>query len=312
MEHEHRVNHDRERPRSLEVNVATIPEELQQYPSWVVWQYRMVDGEWKKPPITPASGWLASVANSKTWGSFEEAKHAYETGRYAGMGFVLTKEAGIVGMDIDHCIHNHNLTHQAEEMITTLQTHTEISPSGEGVHLMLKGYLPGVYHRQGNVELYEDKRYLTITGHAIHTPPTIPNRQAELETIYTDLFRTFVTPLNTPESTGRVGKPAQRRNPHLTDETTLKKAYNAHNGATFARYYEGDHSLWENGKHRSQSEADYQLCLYLLYWTNGDAMQADRLFRHSGLMRNKWDRPLRRDLTYGQFTLANAREKGRR
>jgi putative DNA primase/helicase len=213
MEHEHRVNHDRERPRSLEVNLAHIPEELQHYPSWVVWQYRVVEGDWKKPPITPASGWLASVGNSKTWGSFEEARSAYKTGRYAGIGFMLSKEAGIVGVDIDHCIRDATLDPQAQKIITQLDTYTERSPSGEGVHLFLKGKLPGVYHRKGTIELYEDKRYLTITGHAIHTPPTIPNRQTELESVYTDLFRTFVTPPNAPESTGRVGEPAQRRQP---------------------------------------------------------------------------------------------------
>jgi primase-polymerase (primpol)-like protein len=212
MEHEHRVNHDRERPRSLEVNFANIPEELQQYSAFVVWQYRMKEGDWKKPPMIPTTGRLASVANPNTWSTFQDAKTAYETGRYAGIGLMLTKEAGIVGVDIDHCIHNNTLTQQAQKIISNLQTYTEISPSGEGIRCFVKGSLPGAYRRKGNVELYEDKRYLTLTGHSIHASPTIPDRQTELESVYADLFRTFVTPPNVPESTGRVGKPDQRRN----------------------------------------------------------------------------------------------------
>ncbi|SRR6266567_3704371 len=107
------------------------------------------------------------------------------------------------------------------------------------------------------------------------------------------------------------GKTVYATEREQTDEAIIRKALAAKNGQTFQRYYEGDTSLWEGGKHRSQSEADYQLCLYLLYWS-GDVAQADRLFRQSGLMRDKWDRPLRGTLTYGQFTLTNAAQKGKR
>jgi putative DNA primase/helicase len=93
----------------------------------------------------------------------------------------------------------------------------------------------------------------------------------------------------------------------------LEKAYNAKNRANFKRHYEGDYSLWEGkgAKHKSHSEADFELVLLLLYWTNNDTSQVDRLFRQSGLMREKWDRKIKDNETYGQRLIADALRKGR-
>jgi len=94
----------------------------------------------------------------------------------------------------------------------------------------------------------------------------------------------------------------------------LEKAYNARNAANFRRYYEGDYSLFEGkgARHRSHSEADFTLVLMLLYWTNNDTAQVDRLFRQSGLMREKWDRKVKGDETYGERIIKDALRKGNR
>ncbi|MDR1014933.1 MAG: hypothetical protein LBL86_08175 [Coriobacteriales bacterium] len=59
---------------------------------------------------------------------------------------------------------------------------------------------------------------------------------------------------------------------------------------------------WQHANYGSQSEADLALVTRLLYWSGGDMMQADRLFRTSGLMRPKWDER-HGAATYGQMTL---------
>src|SRR2546429_82289 len=76
-----------------------------------MWTYKLIEGEIKKPPIDLHTGRQASVTRPETWGSFQDAQRAYETGQIsgkpvtlAGVGFVLTH--GIVGIDIDHCIQN--------------------------------------------------------------------------------------------------------------------------------------------------------------------------------------------------------------
>ena len=46
----------------------------------------------------------------------------------------------------------------------------------------------------------------------------------------------------------------------------------------------------------------------LAFWCGGDTEQMDRLFRQSGLMRDKWDR-VRSGSTYGMLTLTKAVKK---
>ena len=158
--------------------------------------------------------------------------------------------------------------------------------------------------------MYEDSRYLTVTGHYIPiTPPDIQARHRELYSLYHRLF-----PQQKKENTG--GGVAHRANlPPVprSDEEVLQKALAAKNGDNFRRYYHGDTSLWEGqgARHRSQSEADFTLVLMLLYWTNNDTTQVDRLFRQSGLMREKWDRPIKGSETYGERIIKDAMRKGK-
>src|SRR3954466_4369376 len=61
---------------------------------FVVWNYdRRIrkDGrvELTKVPKDPRNGRKAQSNNPATWGSFDEALRAYETGRYSGIGFML-------------------------------------------------------------------------------------------------------------------------------------------------------------------------------------------------------------------------------
>ena len=57
----------------------------------------------------------------------------------------------------------------------------------------------------------------------------------------------------------------------------------------------------------NKSQADFRLCLRLMYWCHEDSAQVDRLFRGSALMRDKWDRPYSDGSTYGSRTIEAAR-----
>ncbi|HVB24619.1 MAG TPA: hypothetical protein VNG51_21965 [Ktedonobacteraceae bacterium] len=303
-------------PTPLEVQFGTIPERLQEHPQWVVWRYEVLqsaDGEReiKKPPFSPRTGKRASVSRPETWGSFRDAQRAYETGNYAGVGIVLTPALGIVGIDIDHCIDEEQISDEAQQLITAIDSYTELSPSGAGIRMLAEAKLPGAFRRKGTIEMYEDMRYLTITGHSLpHTPPEIRQRNRELYTVYQRLFPQERRKENTGGGDAPQADRQYRRS--LSDEQVLQKATHAHNAATFKRYYAGDYSLWEGAgaKHRSRSEADFTLVLLLLYWTNNDTVQVDRLFRHSGLMRSKWNRPVKGQETYGERIVSDALKKG--
>jgi putative DNA primase/helicase len=309
-------------PPPLEVNFSAIPEVLQSRPQWVGWTYRLIEGEIKKPPIDLHTGRQASVTRPQTWGSFQDAQRAYETqiiaGKpvvIAGVGIVLT--SGIVGIDLDHCIINGQLNDEASLLTAALPTYTEYSPSTDmnglptGLHVWLENVsLPGRFRRRDTVEMYQDGRYFTVTGHAIQEPPEPVSRdQQALDAIYQHVF----TPQVQENTGGGVAHRAERRSPlYRTDEEVLEKAYAARNGQNCRRYYEGDYSLWEGAgaRHRSQSEADFTLVLMLLYWTNKDIRQVERLFRQSGLMREKRDRKVKGNETYGERIIKDAISKG--
>jgi primase-polymerase (primpol)-like protein len=88
----------------------------------------------------------------------------------------------------------------------------------------------------------------------------------------------------------------------LEDGDLLQKAKTAANGEKFEQLWRGSTSGYE-----SHSEADMALCSLLAFWTGGDERQVDRLFRDSGLMREKWDEVHFADgSTYGEKTIERA------
>ncbi len=300
-------------PEPLPVDFERIPERLRPFNHWVVWKYAVLDSEIKKPPVDPKTGKRASVANPHTWGSFADARRAYASGKFAGVGIVLTADMGIVGIDIDHCVQEGNVSDAAARIVSAINSYTEVSPSGTGLRIMLEGVLPGQFRRRGSLELYEDMRYLTLTGHALaETPPDIKPRHRELYGLYQRIFRLDVRDPQR-ENTGVVSGQRPEYRLARSDEQVLHKAQAAKNGENFRRYYHGDTSLWEGrgAKHASQSEADFTLVLMLLYWTNNDSSQVDRLFRQSGLMREKWTRPVKAGETYGERIINDAIRKGK-
>lgn len=111
--------------------------------------------------------------------------------------------------------------------------------------------------------------------------------------------------LDTPPSvtlrrgTARVDLDDEPRKPEgLRWRSLLDDARDAHNGVKFRRLYDdGDFTRFP-----SQSEADFELCRMLAFWTDNNPQAIDYYFRESALCRDKWlDR---RD--YRQNTIARA------
>src|SRR6266567_6687406 len=169
-----------------------ILRELAGYPNFVVWRYRMVDGQKKKPPFNPNTGEPASPTDRTTWGTIERALQAVATGNYQGIGFMLS-HSPFSGIDLDHCIEGGTVKPWAQEIIKALDTYGEYSPSWSkqggtgGIHLLVAGKPLGS-KKAGNVEVYGEKHYLTITtNHLPGTPTTIERRQQALDTLYRNI-----------------------------------------------------------------------------------------------------------------------------
>ena len=98
------------------------------------------------------------------------------------------------------------------------------------------------------------------------------------------------------------GIPATGRQPmDLDDVALVGKIKRSKGGDTFRRLWDGEYTEL----YKSPSEADMALCNILAWWTNRDQDRMDRLFRQSGLMREKWDRPTAGS-TYGRITILEA------
>ena len=73
----------------------------------------------------------------------------------------------------------------ARQIIIGLNSYTEVSPSGTGLHIFVRGHLPDKGQKRGPIELYDRERYFTVTGaHLPETPTTIEERQAVVEWLY--------------------------------------------------------------------------------------------------------------------------------
>jgi putative DNA primase/helicase len=273
--------------------VSAIPNELRELPNWVAWRIEIRNGKATKVPINPHTGERAASDNPATWGRFYAALNAIE--RYPdieGVGFMF-EGTPYAGVDLDKCRDPESgvIEPWAEAIIDRSNSYAEISPSGTGAHVLVKARLPAGRRRTERFEIYDSGRYFTMTGqHLAGTPETVEERQDAIEALHRETF-----PASHPTNGARPPQPVA-----ATDEDLIEKARTARNGAKFERLWQGD---W--GDYPSESEADIALAEMLAFWTGADAERIDRLFRISGLYREKWDEPRGRD-TYGALTVRRA------
>lgn len=272
-----------------------IPRELKRINQWVCWKRGepKPNGKVDKIPVIPSTGKLASVDKPETWTTFDEAiKNAHY---YDGIGLVLTDDLGMVGTDIDDCLDSDTLKPEAAEIVHTLGSYTEITPSDEGIRIFAYGSLPPTGRKSGKSEMYQSGRFLTVTGKAFNgTPLTVNRRADEILQVHKKIFG------DKPE---QAAAPPVVQPVSLGDMELLTIIGNSKNGADFERLWTGDTSA-HNGDH---SAADLALCNHLAFYTGNDSQRIDRLFRQSGLMRDKWDKEHSSSgATYGMMTIEKA------
>ena len=156
-----------------DVIYGNIPDELKTLDQWVCWQYKKTkDGKTTKMPIDVKTGKAADTTNSENWSSFDDARNRFEQRKeIAGIGFVFSKNDSYVGIDLDGCrnLQTGEIAPWAQEFIKLANTYSEVSPSGTGVKMILKGVMPSERGRKkayknGAVEMYARSRFFTITG----------------------------------------------------------------------------------------------------------------------------------------------------
>jgi putative DNA primase/helicase len=150
--------------RLLLVKEESIPEELRVRPQWVMW--KAVGDKLDKVPYSVRTGRRASSTDLLTWATFQEALEAYENGEYAGLGFVFSSADPYTGVDLDNCVdEDGEIAGWAFEIVRYFDSYTELSATGSGLHIIVRGNVPN--RRKGQVEVYSSKRFFTVTGHVV-------------------------------------------------------------------------------------------------------------------------------------------------
>ena len=277
------------------IQVSEIPDALTKAPQWLNWREETRAGKPTKVPVNSRTGELASTTNPSTWSTFDIAVKRSKLKREGSGGIGFAFDGVHTGIDFDHCRNPETgeIDPVVRNIVARLNSYTEVSPSGAGVHVIVKGELPiGVRNRcmlgTIGVEMYSRGRYFTVTGQRVEgTPANVESRQAELNAIHAELF-----PPEPKIKAKLTGPPIPR--PTENDEERLSRARTAKNGHEFSRLYDhGDISDYDG----DDSRADLALCNHLAFWTACDPAWMDQLFRKSALFREKWDRADYRERT---------------
>lgn len=183
-----------------ELPVENIPECLRKLPQWICWKSgHNGDGKVRKIPIQPTMGWNASTTDSKTWTTFDVAlKSFYRNWSLAGIAFVFCENDPYVGIDIDDCLGPDGEFVWGKDIVESLATYAEVSPSGRGVKLILRGTKPEWANCRadgfgpdglGKVEVYDHARCFCITGQRLPDSPVgVLDRQTELDALCAKLW----------------------------------------------------------------------------------------------------------------------------
>ena len=340
-------------------DLVHIPAVLTARPQWVLWQGRPKPGhpdKLDKVPMNPTTLTPASTTDALTWGTFGQCCAAMDTAlegwehddpstyRGGGIGYVFVAGDPYTGIDLDACVNDVTgaIADWAHAYVETLASYTEITPSQQGLHILVEGTLPAGRRRHGGIEMYDQGRFFTVTGwHLDDTPASVEDRHLPLTNCWYRLFGPQVG-----ETVRCLNTHGEITNAALLTIAAITESSDGQLYATFLETATGwpllqceretrtstspptpsvpDYAIlakafsaanaskfsalwagdWRSLGYPSQSEADYALCGMLRFWTQ-DPAQLDRLMRQSGLMRAKWDTP-RGSSTWGAQTIAAA------
>jgi primase-polymerase (primpol)-like protein len=273
-----------------------LPSLLKEHDQWLVTR--------DKKPIAPSKGWQESVNQLV----FTEAQGKAE--QLGGtVAFCFTEGGPFVGFDLDDVKADGEFTEEALEIVRRLDSYTEVSSSGTGLHVVAEGdHSDDHKHRGdlsevGHLEVYDESRYFVLTGDVYDGFSSAKSRPTAVREVQDDYLPkpqkfSFTTPQATvsgqkfdggqrdvtPEQVRQTIRAYVKTDSHDVDREALR--------------------LWRGSDEgrKSPSEADMALMKQLYYWCQGDQQLMDECFRASGRMRPKWDEG-RGDQTYGEMTI---------
>jgi primase-polymerase (primpol)-like protein len=310
------------RPTTIDLKTDGIPDALRTERRWALWRYEWQQhdgrkGRWSKIPYQ-LSGYRARSNDPSTWCAFLDALVAYRKNGYDGLFFALGD--GWAGVDLDHCCQQDNLgmhypiyeVSGSLSRIQKLAAYYEVSPSGTGYKVIGRSTRIG-----GQIDFavtpaafttWTGPRFFAITGHVEAIGLTGGQDGSEPVDAYgsptadiVDLIDNWfpaqrLVPTDRPAYIHEGDTRGTENIESRTDDQVVECILVRPQADKFMRLVRGDLSDYGN----DHSRADQALVCMLAYWS-GDLDQVDRLFRQTGLMRDKWNTD-----SYRRATLAKA------
>lgn len=275
-----------------------FPERLKQYDQWLVTR--------DKEPVAPSKGWNNSV-NLLT---FTEAQGKAE--QLGGdVAFCFTESGPFVGFDLDDVTKEDGFTDEALNLVERLDSYTEVSSSGTGLHVIAEGEhsddrkTRGDLSETGHLEVYDESRYFVLTGDIFNGLETVESRPTAVRVVQEEHL-----PKTTSDDSAGKQKPLSEQeyageSPDLTPKQ-VRRTIEAYVNSDKHDVDEAVLRLWQGSDegYESTSEADMGFVKQLYFWCQGDPRLMDECFRTSSRMRQKWDEVRTSDgATYGELTI---------
>lgn len=205
-----------------------IPPELRALDQWLA--YRAVpkpNGKINKKPIDAKTRRDGSSTERATWSTYDLAAKRSPV----GAGFVLTNEDPYFAIDLDDCVDpkSDEVSPWAQAIVDRIPTYWEVSFSGAGLRGLGRGVKPGDRCRTGNIEVYDDERFVVMTGRTLPGCETIRNCQQQLTSWYHETFP--------PESPRTAAPPASLT---LEDQDVIDCLRLQNDGGMASRLLDGD------------------------------------------------------------------------
>lgn len=159
-------------------------------------------------------------------------------------------------------------------VVKYLDSYTELSRSGKGIHVIVKGKIGRGFKRDG-VEVYSQERFMICTGNVLYD---LPVGDREL------MLNNMVSQMRPAESVVEL----EELEAEHDDWYILQIAFGADNQEKFTQLWYGN---WREAGYESQSHADLALMSMFTFYSDSN-QQCRRLFWESGLgKREKAHRP---------------------
>ena len=277
-------------------------DDVKQMPIWLLWCKQNRGGKVSKIPFA-ASGKPSGTSETyrDTWVTHAEALQAAPAKKAAGVGFVIPK--GMFFLDIDHRDLDDPMV---QEIIALFNSYSEISASGEGIHIyglcdadqlpVSEGKLSKEYythHPDNGLELYIGgltNRFTVFTENTIWDKPLMDCTAAILEVL------------------NRYMRKAQPKSAlEKTADKLIQELRSQKNGDKFSALFDHGQILGQ-----SHSEADACLCAMIAFRAGDKPDLIEAVFRQSALYRAKWDREDYRQATITRGIEASKRLKSRK